>query len=49
MSFVMEKKLPKSVRKFIASEKARIRKQLSDPKKQQEAIVEMYAKLKIAK
>ena len=43
----MEKRLPKSVRKFIASEKARIRRQFFDAKKQAEAIQEMYNKLKI--
>lgn len=40
--------MPKSVRKFIRSEKARIRKQFWDVKKQEEAVKEMYNKLKPA-
>jgi hypothetical protein len=38
----MNKKMPKSVRKFIRTEKARIRRQFFDYKKQQEMIDKMY-------
>ena len=43
----MEKrmKMPKSIRKFIRTEKARIRRQFLDAKKQEELIKEMYNKL----
>lgn len=41
----MSKKMCKSVRKFIRREKARIRRQILDTKKQEEAIKAMYAKL----
>ena len=44
MSFLM-KKMPKSVRIFIRNEKARIRHQFFDAKKQNEMIAEIYAKL----
>lgn len=40
------KKMTKSIRKFIRSEKARIRRQFWDIKKQKESIDEMYNKLK---
>ena len=38
----MEKRLPKSVRKFIRKEKARIRREVLDLKKQEELIDELY-------
>ena len=41
----MFKKLPNSTRKFIRSEKARIRRDILEPKKQDEMIKEMYNKL----
>ena len=41
----MFKKLPNSTRKFIRSEKARIRRQFLDYKKQEEAITNMYNKI----
>jgi hypothetical protein len=43
----MEKrtKMPKSVRKFIRTQKAQIRRQFFDAKKQEELIKEMYNKL----
>lgn len=43
--YMNQKKLPKSVRKFIRSEKARIRVQILDMKKQQELIGELYKKM----
>lgn len=39
------KKLPNSTRKFIRSEKGRIRRQLLDQKQQEEAIANMYNKI----
>lgn len=44
MSFLM-KKMQKSIRIFIRNEKARIRRQFFDVKKQNEMIAEIYAKL----
>lgn len=41
----MFKKMPYSTRKFIRLEKARIRRQFFDPKKQQELIAELYNKM----
>jgi len=43
----MEKrtKMAKSVKKFIRNQKAQIRRQFFDVKKQEEAIKEMYLKL----
>lgn len=41
----MYKKLPNSTRKFIRSEKARIRRQFLDYKKQEEEIKNMYNKI----
>lgn len=41
----MFKKLPNSTRKFIRLEKARIRRSVLDPKKQDEMIKEVYNKL----
>lgn len=40
----MKRKLPKSIRKFIRKEKARIRKQFSDPLEQKKKIEELYKK-----
>ena len=40
----MSKKLPKSLRKFIRREKARIRRETLDLKKQKELINELYQK-----
>lgn len=42
----MFKKLPNSTRKFIRTEKARIRSQFLDYKKQEEQIVELYKKVR---
>jgi hypothetical protein len=39
------KKMPKSVRKFIRTEKARIRRQFFDTKKQESEIVQLYKRL----
>lgn len=41
----MIKKLPNSIRKFIRLEKARIRRDVLDPKKQEEMIKDVYSKL----
>ena len=38
-----KKRLPKSIRKFIRKEKARIRRELSDPQEQREAILKLYS------
>ena len=43
------KKLPKSVRKFIRTQKAQIRRQFLDVKKQEELIKEMYNKINSVK
>lgn len=40
----MTKKMPKSVRKFIRKEKARIRRQVLDLKEQQKLINQLYEK-----
>jgi len=40
----MNRKLPKSLRKFIRQEKARIRREVLDIKKQEELINELYKK-----
>ncbi len=40
----MKKQLPKSKRKFIRKEKAKIRKKFTDPKKQEEEIKKLYKK-----
>jgi len=40
----MKKKLPRSIRKFIRREKARIRREILDIKKQEELIEEIYKK-----
>jgi len=41
----MKRKLPKSLRKHIRQEKARIRREVLDIKKQKELINELYQKL----
>ena len=41
----IQKKFPNSVRKFIRIQKAQIRRQFWDIKRQNEEITEMYAKL----
>jgi hypothetical protein len=49
MSFLFmenRKRLPKSVRKFIRMQKAQIRRQFLDVKKQEELIKELYNKVK---
>jgi len=40
----MKKKLPKSIRKYIRQEKARIRREVLDSKKQTDLINELYKK-----
>lgn len=40
----MKKKIPKSVRKYIRKEKARIRREVLDIKNQKELIDELYKK-----
>jgi len=45
----MQKQLSKSVKKFIRSQKAQIRRQFWDIKKQEELIKEMYNKINIIK
>jgi len=41
----MVKKLPKSIRKYIRREKARIRREVLDLKEQEKQIQELYQKL----
>lgn len=41
----MKRKLPKSVRKFIRKEKARIRREILDIKEQNNLIAELYEKI----
>jgi hypothetical protein len=41
----MKKKLPKSIRKFIRKEKARIRREVLDLKEQEKLISELYQKI----
>lgn len=43
--YFMEKKLPKSLKKHIRREKARIRREQFDLKKQEELIKELYKKV----
>jgi len=43
---VGRKKLPKSLRKYIRKEKARIRREVLDLKEQEQLISELYKKLK---
>ena len=40
-----QKRKPKSVRKFIRTQKAQIRRQFSDAKKREELIKELYNKV----
>jgi len=44
-----KKRLPKSLRKFIRKEKARIRREVLDIKEQEEKIRELYQKLNLIK
>jgi len=44
-----QKRVPNSVKKFIRTQKAQIRRQFWDVKKQEEMIKEMYNKLSLAK
>lgn len=41
---VLKKRLPKSIRKFIRKEKARIRREVLDLKEQEKLISELYKK-----
>jgi len=41
-----KKKIPKSLRKFIRKEKARIRREVLDLKEQKKKIQELYEKIK---
>ncbi len=41
----MKRKLPKSLRKFIRKEKARIRREVLDIKEQEKLIQELYQKI----
>ena len=41
----MKEKLPKSLRKYIRMEKARIRREVLDIKKQEELINDLYQKI----
>ena len=43
------KRLTKSIRKFIRSEKARIRREVLDSKKQEELIRQLYEKVLVKK
>jgi hypothetical protein len=45
----MKKKLPKSLRKYIRKEKARIRRQIFDFKEQEKLIDDLYKKLSMIK
>lgn len=45
ISVSMKKKLPKSIRKFIRKEKARIRREVLDLKEQEKLISELYQKI----
>jgi len=49
LEFVMIKKYSKSVRIFIRNQKAQIRRQIFDVKKQEELIKEMYNKINLVK
>jgi len=54
MSFLImpgtqKKRMSKSIRKFIRTQKAQIRRQFWDVKKQEEMIKEMYNKLNLVK
>jgi len=41
---MVKRRLPKSLRKFIRKEKARIRREVFDPKEQEKQIQELYQK-----
>jgi len=41
----MKRKMPKSLRKFIRQEKARIRREVLDLEKQEELVGELYQKI----
>jgi len=43
-AIMVKKKLPKSIRKFIRQEKARIRREVLDIAKQRELIAQLYSK-----
>jgi len=45
----LDLKLPRSIRKFIRKEKARIRKEILDLKEQEKLIQELYQKFLIKK
>jgi hypothetical protein len=45
VEFIMTKKYSKSVKTFIRNQKAQIRRQFFDAKKQEEMIKEMYNKI----
>ncbi len=47
--FCIMKRLPKSVRKYIRKEKARIRREVLDYKKQKKLIKELYKKFLLNK
>jgi len=42
---MVEKKLPKSLKKYLRKEKARIRREVLDLKKQEELIQKLYQKI----
>ena len=42
--FIMKKRMPKSFRKFIRKEKARIRREVLDLKEQEKLINQLYEK-----
>ena len=42
---MVEKKLPKSLKKYLRREKARIRREVLDLKKQEELIQKLYQKI----
>lgn len=42
---MLKKKFPKSIRKYIRKEKARIRREILDLEKQEKLIQELYQKL----
>ena len=44
----MRKRLPKSVRKFIRRQKARLRREVFEPERREEAIRTLYEKIRIA-
>ena len=44
---MLKERLPRSLRKYIRKEKARIRREVLDLKKQKELINQLYEKIKI--